>query len=321
MSEPESFTFGATRCNLSLPARAMASVLVVMCLILAAQAVLLVVLQRCVPRPTGCGTWLAPKTNAPKRATELWFLAYAVVWIGSFACIVGFEWYERFDALAYFLVCGGLELPLYAQPFVLPALTHDERRPLAERYSFKANVWLAIFGFVGNYWYTHYFYSVLGAAYTMPAWRLNDVPVAMFFATHFYFCFYHVLSNAALRKIRTSYEPSKRRLAFEAASIVAMSYLTAFMETLTISGFPYYSFEDRDMAYTVGSAFYGIYFLVSFPMFLRLDETPPTVVNGATHDLFATAVEALASSMAVLCLLDFVRLALGIPFAMKVAAA
>ena len=148
-----------------------------------------------------------------------------------------------------------------------------------------------------------------------------QVPIAMFFATHFYFCFYHVLSNAALRKIRTSYEPSKRRLAFEAASVVAMSYLTAFMETLTISGFPYYSFEDRDMAYTVGSAFYGIYFLVSFPMFLRLDETPPTVVNGATHDLFATAVEALASSMAVLCLLDFVRLALGIPFAMKVAAA
>ncbi|KAH8090235.1 hypothetical protein JL720_6549 [Aureococcus anophagefferens] len=135
---------------------------------------------------------------------------------------------------------------------------------MAERYSFKANVWLAIFGFVGNYWYTHYFYSVLGAAYTMPAWRQRRA-VAMFFATHFYFCFYHVLSNAALRKIRTSYEPSKRRLAFEAASIVAI-------------------FEDRDMAYTVGSAFYGIYFLVSFPMFLRLDETPPTVVNGAAPD-------------------------------------
>ena len=51
-----------------------------------------------------------------------------------------------------------------------------------------------------------------------------------------------------------------------------MSYSTAFMESLTICGFPYYSFEDRDMAYTLGSAFYGIYFLVSFPMFLRVDE-------------------------------------------------
>jgi hypothetical protein len=43
----------------------------------------------------------------------------------------------------------------------------------------------------------------------------------------------------------------------------------AFMETLTISAYPDYSFEDRDMAYKLGSAFYGIYFVVSFPMFYR----------------------------------------------------
>ena len=91
------------------------------------------------------------------------------------------------------------------------------------------------------------------------------------------------------------------------------------METFTISGFPYYAFENRDMAYTVGSAFYGIYFIVSFPMFLRVDETPPRVANGQTHTLFQTAVEALASAMAVLCLLAFVRLYLRIPFAMKIA--
>ena len=41
-----------------------------------------------------------------------------------------------------------------------------------------------------------------------------------------------------------------------------MSYVVAFMETMTISGFPYYAFENRSMAYSVGSAFYGIYFLV-----------------------------------------------------------
>ncbi len=289
--------------------------------ILGAMAVGLVLLQRCVPSPTGCGVWLAPLENAPKRATEVWFLGYACVWISAFACIVGFEWYEDFDAVGYFVVCGGLALPLYAQPVLLPSLTKDEARPLAERYALKANVWLGIFGFVGNYWYTHYFYSVLGAKYTMPAWRLNDVPVAMYFATHFYFCFYHVLSNAALRRVRTSYGPSSMRTAFEVCLVVAMSYLTAFLETLTISGFPYYSFEDRDMAYTVGSAFYGIYFLVSFPMFLEVDETPPTVVDGQTHSLYQVVVEALASSMAVLCLLDFVRLYLAIPFQMKIAGA
>ena len=99
-----------------------------------------------------------------------------------------------------------------------------------------------------------------------------------------------------------------------------MAYLTAFLETFTISGFPYYSFENRDMAYTVGSAFYGIYFLVSFPMFLRVDETAPGTVGGSTHTLFQVIVEALASAMLVLCLLDFVRLYLRIPFAMNIAA-
>jgi cycloeucalenol cycloisomerase len=75
----------------------------------------------------------------------------------------------------------------------------------------QANTWIAIFSFIGNYWYTHYFYVVLGAKYTFPSWDVNGtgitigrismalylsgVPIALFFATHFYFSFYHTLSN------------------------------------------------------------------------------------------------------------------------------
>jgi cycloeucalenol cycloisomerase len=33
--------------------------------------------------------------------------------------------------------------------------------------------------------------------------------------------------------------------------------------------FPYYEFIDRDVMYKVGSLFYAIYFIVSFPMFSR----------------------------------------------------
>ena len=39
----------------------------------------------------------------------------------------------------------------------------------------QANVWIAIFSFIGNYFWTHYFYKILGATYTFPAHRLNDV--------------------------------------------------------------------------------------------------------------------------------------------------
>ena len=165
-------------------------------------------------------------------------------------------------------VCVSLALPFLLQPMLAP-FEAEKNLPLSYRYSFKANVWIAIFSFIGNFWYTHYFYSVLKAKYTMPSHRLNDVPIALFFATHFYFMLYHTLSNLFLRKIETRYEAGLGRTIFFWAVVFAFSYFTAFMESLSISSFPDYSFEDRYMAYTVGSCFYGLYFIVSYPTFYR----------------------------------------------------
>uniref|UniRef100_A0A7S0RK26 Uncharacterized protein n=1 Tax=Pyramimonas obovata TaxID=1411642 RepID=A0A7S0RK26_9CHLO len=109
--------------------------------------------------------------------------------------------------------------------------------------------------------------------------------------THAYFMFYHVLSNMALRYVRSAYVPGFARTIFEITLVVVMSYTTAFMESLTICGFPYYRFEDRHMAYTVGSLYYAIYFLVSFPMVLRVDED----VKKPKFTLFQTAVEVSTS--------------------------
>jgi cycloeucalenol cycloisomerase len=165
-------------------------------------------------------------------------------------------------------LCVSLALPFLLQPVLFP-FEAERKLAIVQRYSAKANVWLAIFGFIGNYWYTHYFYSVLKAKYHFSSHRLNDVPIALFFATHFYFVFYHTASNMVLRKIETRYKAGVMRSVFFWAVVLCFSYFTAFMETLTISAFPDYSFEDRHMAYTVGSFFYGIYFIVSFPVFYR----------------------------------------------------
>jgi cycloeucalenol cycloisomerase len=78
---------------------------------------------------------------------------------------------------------------------------------------------------------------------------INGVPFPMIMATHFYFTFYHTLSNMALRKVRTSFGAGACRTLFECVLVFTMSYLTAFMEALTISGFPCYSFDDRRMAW------------------------------------------------------------------------
>ena len=216
-------------------------------------------------------------------------------------------YYETWGKWGYMVYCIACALPYIVWPVLYPSES-DRAKPWHERYIVKANVWIAIFSFIGNYWYTHYFYRVLKADYTFEAHRLNDVPLCLYFMTHAYFMFYHVLSSAALRRARNAFEPGAARVVFECALIAALAYTTAFMETLTICAFPYYRFENRSMAYTHGSAFYGIYFLVSFPAFLRVDEDPKRPMG-----LAQAATEALAAGMVVLCLLDFVRSGLGVP--------
>lgn len=177
-----------------------------------------------------------------KQAYEQFVAYYSPFWMGIFGIVVVTQIYEQFTALHYSQLCFGLALPLVLQPIVWP-MGPDQSRPLLQRYSFKANVWLAIYTFIGNYWYTHYFYSVLKARYTMPAHRLNDVPIAMFGATHFYFSSYHYFSNVLLRYVVKNYLPGFWRTTLFVSVVIAFSYFTAFMETLTISSYPYWDFE------------------------------------------------------------------------------
>lgn len=64
-------------------------------------------------------------------------------------------------------------VPCVALPWALGG--PERSKPLGQRYWVKANLWVALFSFVGNYFWTHYFYELLGAAYTFPSWRLNGV--------------------------------------------------------------------------------------------------------------------------------------------------
>lgn len=270
------------------------------------------------PKPDGQSSFLPSKALQPsKYAYERFVMDYSVVWMALFGMVVVFQLYESFTATGYNLFCGGLALPFLLQPLFYASggySSPDRDRPVWERYATKANLWLAVYSFIGNYWYTHYFYSVLKAEYTMPATRINNVPIAMFFATHFYFSSYHLFSNVLLRKVITTYEPGFRRQLLFVGLVLVFSYFTAFMETLSISSFPYYTFEDRNMAYTVGSAFYGIYFIVSFPGFLFFDDEIDSGDTGARKvGLWDTVVSSCGHGMLILCLLDFVRLWLDIP--------
>lgn len=116
----------------------------------------LVTMQRPLKIP---GMFLPCETTQPsKRAYETFVLVYTPFWILAFACIVAFGLYETFDEWSYMKVCVGLALPFLLQPILLPSAgfnSPDSKRPLLERYAFKANFWIAVYSFIGNYWYTH----------------------------------------------------------------------------------------------------------------------------------------------------------------------
>ncbi len=72
-----------------------------------------------------------------------------------------------------------------------------------------------------------------------------QVPIPLYFMTHAYFCFYHAISNVAMRVTRHAtarFGPVVQHLS-TAVTVFLLSYATAYMETLTIAHFPYYKFK------------------------------------------------------------------------------
>ncbi len=244
--------------------------------------------------------------NPEKARAEQFFLLWAIFWISILFYIVYSQWFETFTPYHYLTL--GLVLFLFPTvfPVLLPSLFLSAHLPISRRYTTKANLYIAILSWIANYFWTHYFYTVLHATYTFKAHRLNDVPIALYMITHSYFHLYHVLSSIMMRFIwRHVPTKGKARYLYVQTIVIIMSYAVAFLETFTIQNFPYYDIPDRHAMYVYGSMFYGIYFIVSFPMFARLDET------ANAWNLSETFVDSMACCMIVTQLLDFWRIGIG----------
>ncbi|EGG13673.1 Cycloeucalenol cycloisomerase [Cavenderia fasciculata] len=253
-------------------------------------------------------------SRVPSKAwAEKFFLYYSPIWIGLFGFVVVSEVYKNFYDIEFFILGLVVSLPCVVYPMLFPCAA-DRDKPWYDRYWVKANLWIALFGFIGNYFWTHYFFVLLRATYRFPVtFTLNEIPVCLYFVTHAYFMSYHAATTPVLRRFWSMYPPRKAgekkplSLIIGTILIVAgLAYFTAFMETWTIQMVPYYHIENRSQMYIVGSTFYMLYFVVSFPMFARIDET-----DGEKWTLSRTALESLGSAMIVFTLCDFWRLLVG----------
>lgn len=212
--------------------------------------------------------------NPEKRKGEVFFWQWNVCWLIFFGSIVVSGIYESFDRWSYLYVGLFVSLPPVLLPLFFPRISGEQNTKWYDRYTTKANIWIVTFSFIGNYFWTHYFYKVLGCSYLMDTHNFNDVPIACYLITVAYFHLYHEASSVLLRKLWRALAKKSPTMQFVLFSIVlAMGcYVTAVMEVATIASFPYYTYPDTKAMFIVGSGFYGIYFIGSFPSFLRVDE-------------------------------------------------
>ncbi|MEM9728202.1 MAG: hypothetical protein AAF997_06435 [Myxococcota bacterium] len=255
--------------------------------------------------------------NPSKAWGEKFFLLYSPVWMLIIGLVMAFG-VTHVVADAGLLAIG----LLVALPLVLvPAVVRDETslgRRWYQTYWFKANVYIAIFGFAANYFGSEYFFDVLGMVYNYPAVELNldaalvgsgeqRVPVVMYLLTQAYFITYHSTAIVVLRRMRTSGLPGAARL--WPVLVLGVAYFWAWMETRAMAN-PlietqfYYQNPERMLSH--GSLFYALYFIASFPIFYHLDEN-----RGDNWNLTQTAGAACAAGLIMLFLLDFAAAMVG----------
>ena len=101
-----------------------------------------------------------------------------------------------------------------------------------------------------------------------------------------------------------------------------MGYVTAVVEAVSISAFPHYRYPDREAMLTVGSAFYSLLFVVTYPMYVELHRAhavmhgsaqgdPANKQGDTTWTLWRVCCHALAASMLVLLNYELWRLTMG----------
>ncbi|GBG33886.1 Cycloeucalenol cycloisomerase [Hondaea fermentalgiana] len=256
--------------------------------------------------------WRLFSENPEKAWTEKFYLAYSPVWAALFGawCFSGVH-----------LLVGDLgnilaTLVIAAPNILVPLLYCPTNKPWYQTYWFKFSVWVAIFTFEASYFFTEYFFDVLGMKYAFNhlSWNFDSihvgkgvqvVPVMMYMHGWYFFITYHACSVVFIRMFRTA--PVVRDSAIaQAFAVFASSLLFAWGEikATTMEAIDdLFAYKDMDWALTWGALCYSCYFVPSFPMVYGLDES----TDSSKHwSLRRTVESAFAAAMVAFTLLDLV---------------
>jgi cycloeucalenol cycloisomerase len=258
--------------------------------------------------------------NDDKAWAEKFYLTFIPVFFAYNALIQGMGWLDvgnfwhfTQNFLMWFPYC--VMLPWY--------LRRKQPIPFFKQWWFKFQLYLVTFVFFMTYFNTEYFFKALGMRYNFPqvTWYFDSaylgpdqataldedqrIPIGMYLNAIAFFVVYHIAAIIVIRRLYGLF-PSRSRLTQIATFLVA-AWATAlffawaesyFYMTASASGNVWYI--NLPWQLQVGSWFYMLYFICSFPNIYGLDESP----NQQPWSLRRVATEAAAISMLVLLLCD-----------------
>ncbi|MCS6911801.1 MAG: hypothetical protein RMK29_20815 [Myxococcales bacterium] len=210
--------------------------------------------------------------NPAKRRVEILLLGYSPVWMAILAGVIFTRAFSAWHDAGHLLLGVGLCL----LPWLLPFLPLEPGRPLGARYATKVTVFIALLSAVQNYFGAHLFFRGLGMQYHFPVRLvLNGTPLFLYFVTVAYFSTYFVLLQVALRAVDRWFPTAPRLLWWTVLGVLSCSL--AFAETYFMANDwlkDVFSYADKARTLKVGSLCYGSLFVVSAPLFIRIDEDP-----------------------------------------------
>ena len=249
-------------------------------------------------------------SNPDKAWGEKFFLAYLPYFFALNYSKQLMGW-MNVGTLWHVIQILALLLPLILIPaFLRPAVTG---RAWWDNYAVKMVLWMFVYNFVVTYFGCEYFFDVLGMVYYFPKVSLSldsalvgsgqqVIPIGMYFNAPAFFVVYHTIAVLMIRRARI-FDVGALKPVLTVITVVAVAYFMAFLETrlvATDANKPYFWYRDLGWMLRYGSIFYACYFLPSFPMVFRLEETA-----GDRWALSRVVFEALAAAAMVLVLIDF----------------
>jgi cycloeucalenol cycloisomerase len=246
--------------------------------------------------------------NPGKRAAERWVLVYTPVWgaVAGFVMTtgVGVRWSgQPWGDVAFFLLGLLVWAGLVIGGYLLRA-PEDAGRPWYRLYHTKLQIWMFVFAFLGNY-FTEYFYEMLHMQYGFQTkWNVNHVPFFLYMLTVAYFSTYATLINVFRRATVSCLPPGAPRW-LRSAAYVPACFVVAGLETV-LNANPWmrglFCYDDLSFMLWFGTLMYGMWFVVTAPLWFWIDELP-----GEDAPLRSVWITALAGFMLVIIVNEGIR--------------